>query len=304
MARPGIMISQTWPTSREREGDTLRAIEVALAENFFEALQTVEIPYPAERRQIAELISRKQIPLTYTLARVLNEKRLNLSDLDESNRKKSYETAIACLDDVREVGATTVGMISGPAPANVALRPEALKKLGDSLFQICRAAQAHPAVKVIIEPLDFAAHKKGALGTTAEAITLCQRLNENGVKLNLCLDTAHILLNKEDLLETLALAQSYVAEYHYCNCVTDASQPLYGDHHLPFGPPGVVDIAEIAKIMKASLKLGFFNTTQRPSIFCEVLKRNQDDSMDVMRHCRTALEQAWQSCGQTLSIQN
>jgi len=68
VAKPGLMISQTWPTSREHEGDTLKAIEIAIADTFFEALQTVEIPYPAERKQVAQLISGRQIPLTYTLA--------------------------------------------------------------------------------------------------------------------------------------------------------------------------------------------------------------------------------------------
>lgn len=301
VAKPGLMISQTWPNSREREGDTLQAIETALAENYFEALQTIAIPYPAERKQIAKIIAGQQMPLTYTLTRVLNENHLNLSDLNESNRKKSYETVITCLDDAFEAGATTVGIISGPAPANAALRPEALRKLADSMLRICSAAQAHHALKILIEPLDFAVHKKNALGTTEEAVTLCQWLNENGVELNLCLDTAHILLNQEEPLKTLALAQPYLLEYHYCNCVTDPSHPLFGDHHIPFGPPGRLDVAGIAAIMETSMKLGFFNPTLRPSIFCEVLKRSQDDSIELMRNCRTIMEQAWSAsgCGHT-----
>lgn len=44
VAQPGILISNTWPTSRERQGDTLAAIESVLAHGFFEAFQTVEIP--------------------------------------------------------------------------------------------------------------------------------------------------------------------------------------------------------------------------------------------------------------------
>jgi len=35
VAKPGLMISQTWPDSREREGDTLRALETAMHEDFF-----------------------------------------------------------------------------------------------------------------------------------------------------------------------------------------------------------------------------------------------------------------------------
>jgi sugar phosphate isomerase/epimerase len=293
VARPGILISNTWPTSRERSGDTLAAIETVLHHGFFEAFQTVEIPDRAERRAIASLLRQEGYPLTYCFTRVLNEAGLNLSDLDEENRRRSVERAIRGLDEAREAGASRVSVISGPRPADPARRAEAVERLGESLIAICRAAQVEPALALIIEPLDWNAHKRCSLGLTAEAVALCQAAAREGLALWVCVDTAHALLNGEDLLAALARAQSYLAEYHYCNCVLDPAHPLYGDWHLPFGLPGVVDVAAIARLMQESVAIGFFGPESRPAIFCEVLKRAQDEPLEVMQHCQAALQQAW-----------
>ena len=293
VARPGILISNTWPTSRERPGDTLAAIEAVLRHGFFEAFQTVEIPYPDERRAVASLLHQEGCPLTYCLTRVLNEAGLNLSDLDEENRRRSVERAIRGLDEAREAGASRVSVISGPRPADPARRVEAVQRLGDSLLQICRTAQVEPSLALIVEPLDWNAHKKCSLGLTAEAVALCQAAAGEGLSLSVCVDTAHALLNGEDLLASLALARPYLAEYHYCNCVLDPAHPLYGDWHLPFGPPGVVDVAAMARLMQESVTMGFFGPQSRPWIFCEVMKRAQDEPYQVMQHCQDALQQAW-----------
>lgn len=293
ITRPGILISNTWPTTRERQGETLAAIETVLNDGFFRAFQTVEIPYPDERKAIARLMQSEQVPLTYCLTRVLNENGLNLSDLDEENRKRSYQRAIQCLDDTREAGASAVSVISGPRPADPEKRAAALQGLADSMTHICRAAQAEPRLRVILEPLDWDTHKKCSLGLTDEAVAICEQVRQAGSNLNLCIDTAHLILNGEDPVEALALAQPYLLEFHYCNCVTDRSHPLFGDWHIPFGPPGVLDVAGMAQIMREAIKLGFFNTQDRPAVSCEVLKRDQRDSLWVMQHCKDALQQAW-----------
>ena len=294
VARPGILISNTWPRSREVEGETLWAIETVLEDGFFEAFQTVEVPYSGERKQIAKLLAEKGMPLTYCLTRVLNENHLDLSDLDEGNRRKSYEMVIRCLDDAREAGATSIAVISGPSPADPAQRAPSLQGLADSMIHICRAAEVTPALRVIVEPLDITAHKKRTLGFTSEVVGLCAAVRDEGMNLWACLDTAHMILNGEDPIESLALAQPHVAEYHYCNAVTDVSDPFFGDHHLPFGAPGVVDIFTISGYMQRSMDLGFFDPENRPGIFCEVLRSEERDSLWVMQHCREALEGAWE----------
>jgi sugar phosphate isomerase/epimerase len=293
VATPGILVSNTWPTSRERQGETLASIETVLQNGFFRAFQTVEVPYASERKAIANLLEQEKMPLTYCLTRVLNENGANLSDLDQANRKRSYELAIHRLDEAREAGAKAVSVISGPTPSDPNRRLEAVELLGDSLIHICRAAQSEPALRVIVEPLDFGAHKRCSLGLTTEALELCEAAAQEELDLKLCIDTAHMILNGEDPMASLAMAQHYVVEFHFCNAVLDTADPYYGDHHLPFGPPGVVDFAKMGQYMKDSVEIGFYGEN-RPGIFCEVLRHESHDSLWVMKHCQEALETAWE----------
>jgi hypothetical protein len=126
VAKPGIMISQTWPKSREVEGHTIEAIEKALDENYFRAFQTVEIPYTNERKEIAELLRTQKLTLNYCVGRVLNENKLNLSDMDRKNRIKSVDHLIRCIDDARETGAVAFTVLSGPRPSDLQERSQAL----------------------------------------------------------------------------------------------------------------------------------------------------------------------------------
>ena len=76
-------------------------------------------------------------------------------------------------------------------------------------------------------------------------------------------------------------------------CVTDPSHPQYGDHHIPFGPPGVIDTAEIGQIMARAREMGYLCPEKRPPLFCEVLKKDGEEPKNVIRHVRNALESGW-----------
>ena len=295
VTRPGLMISQTWPTTRETEGKTLEVIEKSLDLGFFEAFQTVEIPYASERRAVAKLLP--DMPLTYCLARVLNEKKLNLADGDEANRKRSCDHLIRCLDDAREAGAGGVALISGPAPATEKERREGLARIQESLAAIAEAARTSPEVKVIIEPLDVRAHKKNTLGYAHEAFAICRNLKKQGIAVGLCLDTAHQYLNGEDPIKTLEEGMEFAWEFHFCNCVTEPSHELFGDRHMPFGPPGILDAPAIGGLMAGAVEAGYFTPQKRPTIFCEVLKRPEDEPEQVIDHVKSYLLEGWAQSG-------
>ena len=65
VAKPGLLVYETWPLSRSKEGETLRAVEAGAGTGFFEAFQTVEIPSPAERKHIAAVLAENSPSLTY-----------------------------------------------------------------------------------------------------------------------------------------------------------------------------------------------------------------------------------------------
>jgi sugar phosphate isomerase/epimerase len=294
VAQPGVVISNAWPQSRGTDGATLQAIEEVLARfPFFEAYQTVDIPVAAERRAIRRLLGDRGRPHTYTLTRVLGEQKLNLSSLDQGNRQRAVATVIAQFDHAVEAGARTVAVISGSRPADPAKRPEALQALEDSLEQLAAAIARHPGLELLIEPLDYEAHKRNTLGTTVEAVAICRRLAAKQLRLTLCIDTAHLILNGEETVECVGLARDFITEFHFCNPVTDRSSPVYGDQHLPFGKPGVVDIDEIAGFMAGLHRSGYLTAGVRPRVYCEVMQLGNMASLGVVDHCQQALLQGW-----------
>lgn len=293
ITKPGLMISQAWPNSPESEGETLRVLETALETEFFQAFQTVQVPYPAERQRIARIVEEKGLVMTYCFARVLNKKNLNLSARNEELRKASVREIISRLDEAREMRATFIALISGPSPGGQVERKEALLRLRESVAAICEAAAVEPKLTVVLEPLDIKAHKKGTLGFTKEAADLVREVRKTCKNIGLCLDTAHMNLNGEDPIQSLQLAQEYVVEFHFCNCVVDPGKPLYGDFHIPFGPPGILDVRGMAHILAEGHKMGFFTERIRPGVFCEVLNKS-DDLVGNIRYCQESLQKAWE----------
>lgn len=294
VAQPGVVISNAWPQSRMTQGATQRAIgEVLDKYPFFEAYQTVDIPYAEERRAIRRLLGDQGRPHTYTLTRVLGEQKLNLSSLDPDNRRRAIATVITQFAQAAEVGANTVAVISGGRPADPAKRAEALLALEDSLGQLAAALALYPGLELLIEPLDYEAHKRNTLGSTAEAVAICRRLAARNLRLALCLDTAHMILNGEDTVAAVASARDFITEFHFCNPVTDRSSALYGDQHPPFGAPGVVGFDEIAALMTGLHRSGYLTAPVRPRVYCEVMQSGAMSSLSVVAHCQEALLTAW-----------
>ena len=100
---------------------------------------------------------------------------------------------------------------------------------------------------VVIEPLDYFAHKKATLGSTDEAIEICRRLAGS----DLDADALHRYRPSDPEPRRRGGGRSPKpdrgwSDFHFCNAVTDTRNPLFGDRHLPFGAPGVVDVDVIA----------------------------------------------------------
>lgn len=295
------MLSQIWPDAAETEGGTLKGLEIFLENDFFEILQMFDVPHQAERKRIGNIIHQRKIELTYCLARFQNSLGLNLSSLDENKRRKSVEQLMPCLEHASQAGASRVMIISGPAPEGGALgREEALACFAESVTELCEVTQQESNLTLVVEPLDVHIHKKQTLGYTAEAVQLLESLKRFYDNVTLCLDTSHMMLNEENLATSLESALEYVDEIHLANCVTEAGHEFYGDHHIPFGAPGVLDVHDVGSIMMEGWRMEFFSRKRRPGVFCEVKTQPGEKPEDVIRHCREVIEKGW-AIGQSLT---
>lgn len=286
----GIMISQIEPESRKVEKNTLQVIDEVTRDNFFHALQTVEIPFSGERKEIAELIKDRSLELTYCLARILNESGGNLSSLDPSVRKKSVDTILDQLESALETGAKRIVLISGEAPKDKVKRQDALESLYSSLIEIAEKMEKRELLlPIVLEPLDTEAHKSQTLGYVDEGIDLVTKLNSDigAEQFSLCLDTAHMLLNGENIYNFSNVNLAGVSEFHFCNPVLDRGNKLYGDNHIPFGKPGVLTGEEAARVYQA-LRKGRIH--EDVGIFFEI-KRPEDWNLhDIVSHTKGLFE--------------
>jgi len=280
------MISQVWFRSCYTPGATLAALQRVTEERYFQAVQTVHVETAAERASVAEIVEEHRLELTYCAARVLGDGGYNLSSIDDSRRRESCAVALRELDRARECGAVRFSLVSGSAPPSPDDRPRALDALTRSLEIIAHAAAKPPAVRPVIEPLDWNSHKRGTLGTVGEAVALIDAVRRNGLDLGLCADTAHMLLNGEDPVGDTIPALPNLAEYHLCNPVLDPRDPQYGDRHLPFGPPGALDEDALPPII-AGLSEGDHlsrgaspGEERRVPLFLEVMNRPGTEDAD------------------------
>jgi sugar phosphate isomerase/epimerase len=291
VARPGLMISNTEPESRKMSGRTFEVLQQAMKLDFFRAYQTVEVPYPEERHRIARAVKANDLVMTYCLARVLNENKLDLSSPDEELRTASVEALLMHFDDAAEQAADSIQIVSGPAPADPEQRSQHLSQFEKSWLELCQAAQ-NKGIKVILEPLDVSVHKKGTLGFTSEAVEMAESLSLEVCNALLCLDTSHMILNGEDVVASLGEAVGYVDEFHFCNPVLDRDHPLFGDTHIKLGLPGELDVERVGQLMARLFQEGFLSESRRPKLFLEV--RNRDETArDLMLYCRQSLLDAW-----------
>jgi sugar phosphate isomerase/epimerase len=291
VARPGLMISNTEPESRKVRGQTFEVLERAMELGFFDAYQTVEVPYAQERQKISQAVKANDFRMTYCLARVLNDNKLDLSSLDEKLRRTSVEQLVRHFDDAVEQACDAVQIISGGAQADPDQRSEQLRQFEKSWLELCESAQTKE-LKVLVEPLDVNVHKKKAVGFTDEALEMARGLSSEVDNAFLCLDTSHMILNGEDVIFSVTGAMEYIDEFHICNPVLKSEHPLFGDTHIKLGQPGELDLEKVGRLMARCHQGGFLSRSRRPKLFLEVWNRDET-ARDLMRYCRETLLGAW-----------
>jgi len=285
--RPGLMLSQVWREARGAPGATAAALNAAGAFPFFKAFQIVDVPDAAERREIAEIVRRRDLSLTYSLSGLQYHEGVNPSALSEALRRDSIDSLSRPMGWGRAGRAESVWRMQ---PEDPSLRAEALVLFEKALGVLAERA-TELGLAIVVEPMDVAVHKKGTLGYTNEAVALVDRLS--APNLGLCVDTAHMYLNGEVVEDFLADVAPITGEFHFSNCVLENNHPLRGDHHIPFGPPGWLDEDAIARILLAGQQAGMWSPKKPTRTFCEIRRPEAMAPEELVLFCQQTLERAW-----------
>lgn len=239
-------------------------------------------------RTIAE---QKELRVTQWMTFELLKDNLNLSSLDKELREKSIKRARELVHLAAESGTTKLSMVSGSAPEDN-YRNEAKKYLAESIVSISQEAKQYPNMNLQIEPLDRFAHKKQLIGFTDETVEWINQLKTDCSNLYLAWDSAHVALNEENLENSLKLAAPVISQIHLANAVLNKTDPLYGDYHMKFGPPGFLNEHTAISIIKTAMTLSTPPELKGTPIAIEMRTSDSEDGWKNEKQCRDFLSNA------------
>jgi len=254
------------------------------------------------RNKVRKIVEEKDYQLTQWGTPYLLRNKMNLSSLDPELRKKSVAYAVELCKLYADTGATNYGLPSGDYPGD-ALREEAKKVLFDSLTTIHQEVSKYEGMHIVLEPLDRYAFKKQLIGPMPEVAEWFEGLQKVNPNIFIHWDSAHEVLGKIDLIESVNLAKPYLAQFHLCNCIADENHPCFGDLHMDVGQApdfetwGFLTPEVGAEIIR---EVASFDTT--PGIkntYCalEVRSHAGDDLWAKEKLCRTFMMKTFDLAG-------
>jgi len=85
----------------------------------------------------------------------------------------------------------------------------------------------------------------------------------------------------------------HILEIHFSNPVLDRNDPTFGDMHGPPGPPGVLDVADFARVLSKGIETGIV-TKGRPIVSVEVRTTAGGDPWETVELCKTTISRTWE----------
>lgn len=203
------------------EMDFYKGIELGI---FFEKTNRIEIN---------KIVEEEGLFLTIYATPYLKEKNISLCALDPVERGLAVDYLKELIGHAAEMGCTNFGIPSGDDPGKD-LREAAKEVLKEAIIEVAEEA-AKFGMNITLEPLDRYVHKKQLIGPMKETIEWFRDLHHTASNTYIHWDSAHEALGGLDLIKSLNYAKGFIASFHLCNAILDASHPCYGDLHMDVG---------------------------------------------------------------------
>ncbi|MBR1779931.1 MAG: sugar phosphate isomerase/epimerase [Oscillospiraceae bacterium] len=234
---PALLVSESFFPLLVDEPRLIRTLEQVLESGFYTRLEISAMKTPEGQQGLRRLAERFDLKVTQWITNDLNENSLNPSAVDAALRRRTIAKMKELVEIAAASGADRIAFISckDPGPA---LRGEAAKGLTEVMCTVADAAQTAGGLTLLLEPLDRGAHKDNFIGPTDEAVEILKTVHQTNPNVLLSWDSAHVALNREDVVESLTLALPYIGQIHLANAVLDRDDPLFGDWHMAMGEPG------------------------------------------------------------------
>ena len=293
-ARFSIIHPQAFPGADPRE--LLSTVHRLIGDYPLAVLEITSIPEAATRHAVRRAMEASSTGCVFLSGLPIMRAGASLCAEGEA-RERAVTLAASLVREAADLGAEAFVMVSGADPG-AAGRGRAIANLLESLAQIHEhvARTGHP-MTLRLEPTDREMHWRQLLGPTSDALGVVSAMAARGLVVDLNIDVSHILQLGEDIGGTLGIAASKSRHVHLSNCVIGSGEdPLFGDHHPPFGHPGSeTGPSELVRILHALHYHGFLSADDPSVIGIEVVPLAGDDPWATLDQATSDVALAWHS---------
>lgn len=259
-----------------------------------DVLEVTTVPDPAMRAELRRRLHDASIGCVFLAGLPLLRAGASLSS-DGPDRSRALKLAKCLIDEAAGIGARSFVVTSGwdPGPPG---RRTARDRLVESLVILGEYAQGTGAPMTLrLEPTDREMHRRQVIGPTSEALEVVRAVGAHGLSVDLNMDVSHVLQLGEGLRASLAAAAPHCRHVHLSNCVLrDRSDPLFGDHHPPFGHPGSeCDQTTLVRILRLLRDLGYLTRDDRTVLGVEVVPLAGADPWTTLDRALGDVRRAW-----------
>lgn len=293
-ARVGLVHFMAYKACLGGEGPVLETLEKIAVDPYFQAVEVTQIKDAKARARAAELLRAAHMDVAFGAQPILLVGKLDINSSDESHRLKAVKAVQGGIDQAEELGATGVGLLSGPDPGPEG-RGAAVDLLVDSLKRLCEYA-GEKGMGMVLETFDRVPYGKNCLvGPNALAVEVSSRVRQEFPNFGLMLDLSHFPLQGEATAYALNIARDHLVHAHIGNCVMrNPEHPAYGDNHPRFGcEDGENDIPEAVEFLRELLNIGYLDPDKRPILSFEVAPMEGESPEIIVANAKRVLDAAW-----------
>lgn len=208
------------------------------------------------REEIAILRSSGKV-INYNIGDRSGEKPCFPGSPEKADRIYTYDTLMREIEYALAVGSKKIVFASGAdLPED---RAGAKERLAELIVLIAR--QIPKDVILALEPTDRDVDKHFLLGPLGETVSFIKAVRRHAPNLGLLLDMCHVPLMHETLESAMEKAEDTLVHVHLGNCmIKDATDPFYGDKHIPWGYSGAeYGEDEAVQFLEMLKKSGYFD---------------------------------------------
>jgi sugar phosphate isomerase/epimerase len=290
----GIVNFMAFPATGKGEGPIIESIEAIAHDTFFGGIELTTMKDAKVRAEAAKLLATSGLAVGYGAQPVELGNKWDLNSLDPAKRRAAVDGVKACVDEAIELGATKLGLLSGPYPGDENAA-RAMGLLTESLTELCEHSQRQGGPAIVMEVFDRTIDKKALVGPTSSGVEVAQALRKQHPSFGLMIDLSHLPLQFETAAESLGAAKDYLVHAHIGNCVVkEPSHPAYGDLHPRFGVAGGENsVPEVREFLSVLMEIGYIGAGKQNVVAFEVKPMGDETPQAVIANAKRTLAEAW-----------